>query len=98
MGADEALRLGALPLSDDQYAGDPCGGVGHGARGAGRQGMATAARVPGCDGPRWFGGSIGRRQLLDPLEGRVEHPIRRGLERVSRGRRNVGQIASELDI
>lgn len=27
--------------------GDACGSVGHGARGAGRQGMATAARRPG---------------------------------------------------
>jgi hypothetical protein len=53
MGADEPFRLAALHLRDDQNTGDARGGVGHAAR-AGRQGMATAARVADLDGPRWL--------------------------------------------
>ena len=52
MGADEALRLGALRLRDDQNTGDSRRGVGYGARGAGRKGMSTGASRRCCDGLR----------------------------------------------
>jgi hypothetical protein len=55
--------------------------------------------VAGLNGPRWFRRiGVCRRELLDPFEGRVEQPVRRGPERVGRRRRNVGQVTSESDI